>query len=563
MVSKKIIDEWLSPPFDKETQDSVKALLKNREKLEDAFYKSLEFGTGGLRGIMGVGTNRINKYTLGKSTQGLSKFLKKKFPAEKIKVVVAYDCRNNSKFFAKIVADIFTANNIHCYLFSDLRPTPELSFAVRHLKCHCGVVLTASHNPPEYNGYKVYGRDGGQLVPPDDKALINEIEETTYDEIQFAGNPDKLKFIDKELDDAYHQMVLKDAIIHDKDKSQLKIVFTSIHGTSITAIPQVLKKAGYKKVFIVKEQEKPDGDFPTVASPNPEEKEALNLAVKLADQKQADIVLGTDPDSDRLGVVIRDLNNNPYYLNGNQIMVVLTEYIVSKKKLSGNQFIASTIVSTPMIEMIAKAHKIQYKSCLTGFKWIARLIEIHPELDFIAGGEESFGYLVGSGVRDKDAVSTSLLVCELASELKLQGINIYDFLLKCFKKYGLFQERLLSITKKGKSGAENISKLMQDFRDKKTSKIGGINIQIIEDYKNSIRKNLKTKKKEEIYLPKSDVLIFSLEDGSRIALRPSGTEPKIKFYFSVNTYYDPKKSLKENQKGLDQKINLFIKDLID
>jgi len=562
MVSKKIIDEWLSAPFDQETQDSVKALVKNREKLEDAFYKSLEFGTGGLRGIMGVGTNRINKYTLGKSTQGLSKFLKKKFLTEKIKVVVAFDCRNNSKVFAKIVADVFTANNIYCYLFSDLRPTPELSFAVRHLKCHCGIVLTASHNPPEYNGYKVYGRDGGQLVPPDDKNLINEIEKTNYDEIQFEGNPGKLEYIDKELDNAYHQTVLKDAIMHDQDKGQLKIVFTPIHGTSITAIPQVLKKAGYKKVFIVKEQEKPDGDFPTVASPNPEEKEALNLAVKLADEKQADIVLGTDPDSDRLGVVIRDLNNNPYYLNGNQIMVVLTEYILSKKKLSGNQFIASTIVSTPMIEMIAKAYKIQYKSCLTGFKWIARLIEIHPELDFIAGGEESYGYLVGSGVRDKDAVSASLLVCELASELKLQGISIYDFLLKCFEKYGLYQERQVSITKKGKAGAENILKLMKNFRENPTFKIGGINILTIEDYKNSTRQNSKTKQKDEIYLPKSDVLIFILEDGSRIALRPSGTEPKIKFYFSVNTDYDNKKSLIENQKRLDQKINLFINDLV-
>ena len=563
MVSKKIIDEWLSAPFDQETQDSVKALVKNREKLEDAFYKSLEFGTGGLRGIMGVGTNRINKYTLGKSTQGLSKFLKKKFPAEKIKVVVAFDCRNNSKVFAKIVADIFTANNIYCFLFNDLRPTPELSFAVRHLKCHCGIVLTASHNPPEYNGYKVYGRDGGQLVPPDDKNLINEIKKTNYDEIKFEGNPGKLEFIDKELDNAYHQTVLKDAIMHDQDKGQLKIVFTSIHGTSITAIPQVLKKAGYKKVFIVKEQQKPDGDFPTVASPNPEEREALNLAVKLADQKKADIVLGTDPDSDRLGVVIRDLNNKPYYLNGNQIMVVLTEYILSKKQLNAKQFIASTIVSTPMIEMIAKAYKIQYKSCLTGFKWIARLIEIHPELDFIAGGEESYGYLVGSGVRDKDAVSASLLVCELASELKLQGINIYDFLLKCFEKYGLYQERQVSITKKGKAGAENILKLMKNFRENPTFKIGGINILNIEDYKNSTRQNLKTKQKDEIYLPKSDVLIFILEDGSRIALRPSGTEPKIKFYFSVNTDYDNKKSLIENQKRLDQKINLFINDLVD
>ncbi len=565
MISQEIIDEWLSAPFDLETQNSVKKLLKYPKKLEDAFYTSLKFGTGGMRGIMGVGTNRINKYTLGKSTQGLSKFLKKKYPAEELKVVIAFDCRRNSKSLAKIVADVFTANGIYCYLFSDLRPTPELSFSVRYLHAHCGIVLTASHNPPEYNGYKVYGKDGGQLVPPDDKVLINEIEKTTYKEIQYEGNPNLLNYIDKELDTAYHKTVLEDAKIHDKDKSQLKIVFTPIHGTSITAVPQVLKKAGYEQVFIVKEQEKPNGDFPTVVSPNPEEKEALNLAVKLAEQKQADIIIGTDPDSDRLGIVVRDLNQKPYYLNGNQTMVVLTEYILSKKQskklLNQNQFVASTIVSTPMIEIIAKAYKVKFKSCLTGFKWIAQLIENHPELNFVAGGEESFGYLVGSQIRDKDAVSASLLVCELASELKLKGRSIYDFLLECYKKYGMFHERLISITKEGKSGTDAISKLMEAYREKPPRKIGGIVIKTIKDYKNRII--LKNQKKEEIDLPKANVLIFILEDGSRIALRPSGTEPKIKFYFSVNTEYDPKKTWKEKQKELDQKIDLFINDLID
>jgi phosphoglucomutase len=566
MIPQEIIDEWLSAPFDQETQNSVKKLMKYPEKLEDAFYTSLNFGTGGMRGIMGAGTNRINKYTLGKSTQGLYIFLKKKYPTEQLKAVIAYDCRHQSQSLAKIVADVFTANGIYCYLFSELRPTPELSFAVRHLKTHCGIVLTASHNPPEYNGYKVYGKDGGQLVPPDDESLINEIEKTTYKEIKYAGNPSLLKYINHDLDNAYHQAVLDDAKIHDKDKSQIKIVFTPIHGTAITAVPQVLKKAGYKKIFVVKEQEKPNGDFPTVVSPNPEEKEALNLAVELAEQKKADVVFGTDPDSDRFGIVVRDFNQMPFYLNGNQIMVVLTEYILSKKKakklLSKNHFIASTIVSTPMIEIIANAYKVKFKSCLTGFKWIAQLIETHPELNFIAGGEESFGYLVGNKIRDKDAVSGILLACELASELKLQGKSMYDFLLECYEKYGIFQERLVSITKKGKAGANAISKLMEGFRYNPPKKIGGTLIQTIEDYKISSCINLKSQQKKQIYLPQADVLAFILEDGSRISLRPSGTEPKIKFYFSVNTYFNNLKSLDVQQKKLDQKIDLFINDLI-
>ena len=566
MISQEIIDEWLSAPFDLETQNSVKSLIKYPEKLEDAFYTSLKFGTGGMRGVMGVGTNRINKYTLGKSTQGLSNFLKKKYPSADLKSVIAFDCRHQSKGLAKIVADIFTANGIFCYLFSDLRPTPELSFAVRHLQAHCGIVITASHNPPEYNGFKVYGKDGGQLVPPDDKAIITEIEKTTYKEIRYKGYSNLLKYIDENLDSAYHQAVLEDAKMNDKDKSQLKIVFTPIHGTSITAIPQVLKMAGYKQIFVVKEQEKPNGDFPTVVSPNPEEKQALNLAVKLAEEKQADIILGTDPDSDRLGIVIRDFKQNPYYLSGNQIIVVLTEYLLSKKLtkklLNKNHFIASTIVSTPMMRLIANAYNIKFRICLTGFKWIAELIENESKLTFISGGEESFGFLVGSQVRDKDAVSASLLACELASELKSQGKSIYDFLLECYKKYGIFHERLLSITKEGKAGAEAISKLMQSFRNDPPEKIGGIIVQTIEDYKTSNSKNLKNNHKKEINLSKADVLIFILEDGSRIALRPSGTEPKIKFYFSVNCNYNSEKSLQEQHKKLDQKIDLFINDLI-
>ena len=372
MTIEERASKWLSKPFDENTQKEVKKLKEDPKKLEDAFYTSLKFGTGGMRGIMGVGTNRINKYTLGKSTQGLSNFLLKKYPDEQIKTVVAYDSRNNSKYFAEIVASIFTSNEILCYLFSDIRPTPELSFAVRYLKTHCGIVLTASHNPPNYNGYKVYGKDGGQLVPPDDKLIMNEIDNTSFDQIKFEGNKNLLHYIDKKIDSEYYNTILSEALMHNLDRSNLKIVFTPLHGTSITAIPQVFDLAGYKKRFIVKEQEKPDGNFPTVKSPNPEDKLALKMAVSLASEKNADIVIGTDPDSDRLGIVIRDLDNDWYYLNGNQIMVIFTEYLLCKLKknnqLSSNNFIASTIVSSPMISKLANEYGVKFKNCLTGLE---------------------------------------------------------------------------------------------------------------------------------------------------------------------------------------------------
>lgn len=567
MSLKKRVSEWLLPPFDSETQNSVKALKQDPKKLEDAFYTSLGFGTGGMRGILGVGTNRINKYTLGKNTQGLSDFLIQKYPNQNLKVVIAYDCRHQSQELAKVVADIFTANGIYCYLFNELRPTPELSFAVRHLKAHCGIVLTASHNPPQYNGYKVYNIDGGQLVPPDDQAIIRKIEQTTYSNIKYKGNPNLLEYISDEIDNAYYQAVLKDALVHDLDKTELNIVFTSIHGTSIKALPQVLKKAGYKNLHIVKEQAEPDGNFPTVNSPNPEEQDALKMAVALAEKENADLVIGTDPDADRLGIVVQDLNQNWYYLNGNQIMVILTEYLLSKKQakkqLSSHHFIASTIVSSPMLKIMAEAYKIQFKSCLTGFKWIAKLIQDHPELDFIGGGEESFGYLVGSQVRDKDAISASLLVCELASELKSHEKSIYTFLMECYQKYGVYFERLQSLTYEGKTGAETIQQLMTRFRNNPPQQIAGIAVETLEDYQTSFSTELKNQQKTLINLPKADVLIFVLKDGSRIALRPSGTEPKIKFYFSVNSRFDLKKTWQEQQQELDMKIDLFVNDLID
>jgi phosphoglucomutase len=553
------IAQWLRTPFDQQTQNQVALLAKNPKEAEDAFYKDLEFGTGGMRGIMGVGTNRINKYTLGKNTQGLSEYLKEQHPNEKICAVIAYDCRHQSKELAKICADIFTANGIHCYLFSDLRPTPELSFAVRHLNAQCGIVLTASHNPPEYNGYKVYGKDGGQLVPPHDEAISQRILDTAFESIQFDGNPALLQYIDKEIDTAYQKDVLNSALFDKRKNKPLKIVFTPIHGTSITALPQVLEQAGYDKLTIVKEQIDPNGDFPTVKSPNPEEQEALKMAVALANEKNADLVIGTDPDADRFGLVVKDAESAWCYLNGNQIMAVLTDFLLQKRAaentLNSNCFIASTVVSTPLIQQIAVHHGVQYKNTLTGFKWIAKLIEDFPELEFIGGGEESFGYLVGDSVRDKDAISASLLACEIANEAKNNGSSFFELLIECYKKYGAYKERLVSITKKGKEGVEYIAQQMENFRKSPPKSIGGFEVIILEDYLHLTSYNFKRKEEEKLQYSPSNVLIFKLEDGTKIALRPSGTEPKIKYYFSVNQKFDPDQSWKEQEKTLEIRLD--------
>ena len=553
------IAQWLRTPFDQQTQNQVALLAKNPKEAEDAFYKDLEFGTGGMRGIMGVGTNRINKYTLGKNTQGLSEYLKEQHPNEKICAVIAYDCRHQSKELAKICADIFTANGIHCYLFSDLRPTPELSFAVRHLNAQCGIVLTASHNPPEYNGYKVYGKDGGQLVPPHDEAISQRILDTAFESIQFDGNPALLQYIDKEIDTAYQKNVLNSALFDKSKDKPLKIVFTPIHGTSITALPQVLEQAGYDKLTIVKEQIDPNGDFPTVKSPNPEEQEALKMAVALANEKNADLVIGTDPDADRFGLVVKDAESAWCYLNGNQIIAVLTDFLLQKKAaentLNSNCFIASTVVSTPLIQQIAVHHGVQYKNTLTGFKWIAKLIEDFPELEFIGGGEESFGYLVGDSVRDKDAISASLLACEIANEAKNNGSSFFELLIECYKKYGAYKERLVSITKKGKEGVEYIAEQMENFRKSPPKSIGGIDVMILEDYLHLTSYNFKRKEEEKLQYSPSNVLIFKLEDGTKIALRPSGTEPKIKYYFSINQKFDPDQSWKEQEKTLEIRLD--------
>ena len=559
MNFKNRMTPWMRPPFDQETQNQVAQLSQSPEEAEDAFYKDLEFGTGGMRGIMGVGTNRINKYTLGKNSQGIAEYLLEEYPNTDIRVVIAYDCRNQSQELAKICAEIFTANGIHCFLFSDLRPTPELSFAVRHLKAQCGIVLTASHNPPEYNGYKVYGQDGGQLVPPQDHQISQKIKNTPFESIKFKGDKNLLEFIDEKIDSAYQKDVLTSALFDTGRNKPLKIVFTPIHGTSITALPQVLKQAGYDKVSIVEEQLKPNGNFPTVVSPNPEEREALQMAVALATEKGADLVIGTDPDADRFGLVVKDNHSEWYYLNGNQIMAVLTDYLLQKraraKKLHSNCFIASTVVSTPMIQKMAEHYGVQYKNTLTGFKWIAKLIEDFPDLEFIGGGEESFGYLVGDSVRDKDAISASLLACEIANEALQNGSSFFELLMECYRKYGAYKEHLVSITKKGKQGVEYIAKQMENFRVNPPQTINGIRVVVLEDYHNLTSYNFELKQQQPLDFSPSNVLIFKLADGTKIALRPSGTEPKIKYYFSVNQKFDSKLSWKAQEAILDQHLN--------
>ena len=559
MNFKNRMSPWMRPPFDQETQNQVAQLSQSPEEAEDAFYKDLEFGTGGMRGIMGVGTNRINKYTLGKNSQGIAEYLLEEYPNTDIRVVIAYDCRNQSQELAKICAEIFTANGIHCFLFSDLRPTPELSFAVRHLKAQCGIVLTASHNPPEYNGYKVYGQDGGQLVPPQDHQISQKIKNTPFESIKFKGDKNLLEFIDEKIDSAYQKDVLTSALFDTGRNKPLKIVFTPIHGTSITALPQVLKQAGYDKVSIVEEQLKPNGNFPTVVSPNPEEREALQMAVALATEKGADLVIGTDPDADRFGLVVKDNHSEWYYLNGNQIMAVLTDYLLQKraraKKLHSNCFIASTVVSTPMIQKMAEHYGVQYKNTLTGFKWIAKLIEDFTDLEFIGGGEESFGYLVGDSVRDKDAISASLLACEIANEALQNGSSFFELLMECYRKYGAYKEHLVSITKKGKQGVEYIAKQMENFRVNPPQTINGIRVVVLEDYHNLTSYNFELKQQQPLDFSPSNVLIFKLADGTKIALRPSGTEPKIKYYFSVNQKFDSKLSWKAQEAILDQHLN--------
>lgn len=570
-IDKHILDqvnEWLTPVFDDSTQEVIKQMMTSSPKeLEDSFYKNLEFGTGGMRGIMGVGTNRINKYTLGKNTQGLSNYMKRVFAGEELKVAIAYDCRNNSNTLAKVVANVFSANGIKVYLFSEMRPTPELSFAVRYLDCHAGIVLTASHNPPEYNGYKVYWQDGGQLVPPQDKEIIDEIESLQYSDINFEANENFIEYIDTKIDEAFWKSTVENASFNTPQtaKDNLKIVYTSLHGTSIKSIPNVLASAGYKDVNIVSEQAEPNGNFPTVKSPNPEEPEALSMAIDLANKIDADIVVGTDPDSDRLGVAVRDLNGNIKLLSGNQTMVIMTAFLLEQwkraGKITGKEFVGSTIVSTPMMLDLAEAYGVECKVGLTGFKWIAKFIKDFPELQFIGGGEESFGYMVGDNVRDKDAVAAILLICEIAALAKASGSSIFEELINLFIDFGFYKEHLISITKKGIEGANEIKQMMIDLRENPLKEITNQRVVCIEDYQTSKGKDFMNGDEFEISIPKSNVLIYYLEDGSKICARPSGTEPKIKFYISVNSPLHYRTEYQNVEKLLDDKIAKIIAEM--
>jgi len=567
MSEKNLINSnysiWTSPTFDEKTISKVKKLKQNNiEEFNDSFYTDLSFGTGGMRGIVGLGPNRVNVYTFGRNTQGISNYIYNNYKKEFKSVVIAYDCRNQSEFLANKVAEIFSANNIKVFLFSSLRPTPELSYALVKLNCICGIVITASHNPPEYNGYKVYWEDGGQIVTPVDEKLILEINNTNYSAIKFEKNQNLIELIDENIDENFIKDSIKNGKIGTSKRNNYKIVFTPLHGSSHMIGPRVLKQAGYKNIKIVEEQASPNGNFPTVKSPNPEDTESLKMALNLAKANDSDIFIGTDPDADRLGIGIKDNSGKYITLNGNQIMIVLTEYLLNKFKGDLNQsyFIGSTVVSTPMIKSLAKAYDVDLKIGLTGFKWIAKMINDYPNQKFIGGGEESFGYLVGDFVRDKDAITSSLLACELGSECKSKGISLFDYLINCYVKYGFFKERLISIEKKGINGLKEIKDIMKVLRNKPINKLAGSELILIQDFEKSEELNLKNGIKSILDYPKSNVLIFECKDGTRVAVRPSGTEPKIKFYFSVNMILESKKMFEISNKILDKKIDNLVNE---
>ncbi|MGB6083523.1 phospho-sugar mutase [Moheibacter sp.] len=556
---------WLGEHYDETTREEVQHLIDtDLQLLEDAFYKDLEFGTGGMRGIMGVGTNRINRYTLGAATQGLANYLKKQFPDKEKSVAIAYDVRNNSELFARIVADILTGNAIKVHLFESFRPTPELSFTVRHLKCDAGIVLTASHNPPEYNGYKVYWNDGGQIVPPQDNEIIAEVGNVQPHQIQFHGNDRLLNVIGREIDDLFIEASIRNIGFTNKGKEDVKIVFTPIHGTSIAIIPEALKRAGFTNVHIVEEQAVPSGNFPTVQSPNPEEPAALKMAIDLANEIDADIVIGTDPDADRLGIAVRNFHGKMVLLNGNQTNTVLTDYLLEQRQndgMDGTEFIGSTIVTSDIFYDLAEYYNVECKVGLTGFKWIADMIrKAEGKQKFIGGGEESFGFMVGDFVRDKDSVTSTLLACEIAANAKANDSSFFEELLTIYTKTKFYLEDLMSITKRGKDGAAEIRQMMADFRANPPASFDGSKVIRLDDYQISISKNLVTGEEKTIDIPKSNVLIFYTEDGSKIAARPSGTEPKIKFYFSVKTNLDEISDFEWKEDELQAKIERLKKE---
>jgi phosphoglucomutase len=567
---QKKVNAWLSGNFDEKTKDDIRQLQdENPGQLEDAFYKNLEFGTGGLRGVMGVGTNRMNKYTVGMATQGYLNYLRQSFPGEEIRVAIAHDSRNNSRFFAETTANVFAANGIKVFLFDDLRPTPELSFAIRNLKCHGGVVCTASHNPKEYNGYKAYWNDGAQLVPPHDKNVIHEVEKiASVDDVKWSGGEQNITIIGKDIDEKYMEMVKSLSVYPEiiQKQNDLKIVYTPIHGSGIKLVPEVLKRFGFSNVNIVEEQMKPDGNFPTVGYPNPEEKETMSIGLKKAEQLNADILLGTDPDADRVGIGVKDNNGEWILMNGNQTAVLAFNYMIEARKTKGiarpNDMVVKTIVTTDMIDEIAAKNGVTCYNVLTGFKWIAELIrEKEGKENYVIGGEESFGLMIGDKIRDKDAVSAVALICEMAAYEREKGRSLYQKMIDLYIEYGLYLEDLISITKKGMDGAKQIAAMMEEFRNNPPKMIDGLPVVELLDYEKSIGRNLATDETWEIKLPKSNVLQFLLGDKTKISARPSGTEPKIKFYFSVNGKLDNANEFDSVQFGLKQKIQRIIKEL--
>lgn len=564
------VDKWLDGNYDLATKEEIRRMQReNPDTLADAFYQDLSFGTGGLRGIMGVGTNRINKYTIGMCTQGFANYLKKSFPDQEIKVAIAHDSRNNSRFFAETTANVFAANGIKVYLFESLRPTPELSFTIRYLNCNAGVNCTASHNPKEYNGYKAYWNDGGQLVPPHDKAVIAEVEAIqSIDDVKWEGSKGNITLIGSDVDEAYIKMVKGLSVQPDVIEKQkdLGIIYTPIHGTGIKLVPQVLKEFGFTNLSVVEEQSEPNGDFPTVVYPNPEESEAMNLGLKLATDTNGDILCGTDPDADRVGIAVKDDKGEWILMNGNQTALLAFTYMMEARKEKGiakpNDMVVKTIVTTDAIHKVAQKMNVKCYDVLTGFKWIAELIkEKEGKEHYIIGGEESFGLMVGDKVRDKDAVSAVAILCEMAAVEKNKGRTLFDKLIELYIEYGFYYESLVSITKKGMKGQEEIAEMMQQYRENPPKQINGITVKELLDYQTHVGKNLDTNEEWKITLPKSNVLQFILEDGTKISARPSGTEPKIKFYFSVNTKLESKENYYDKLDELKGKVDAIIGDM--
>ena len=564
------VDSWLKGNYDEATKAEIRKMqADNPTELGDAFYKNLEFGTGGLRGIMGVGTNRINQYTVGMATQGFANYLIKMFPNQQLRIAVAHDSRNNSRLFAEITANVMAANGIQVFLFEALRPTPELSFTIRHMAFHGGVVCTASHNPKEYNGYKAYYNDGGQLVPPHDKNVIIEVEKIAgVDDVKWKGGEHNIHLIGEEMDKAYVAMVKSLSVYPDviqKQKS-LKIVYTPIHGTGITMVPRVLKSYGFENVILVDEQIEPNGNFPTVVYPNPEESEAMSLGLKKAKEIDADILLGTDPDADRVGIGVKDHHGNWVLMNGNQTAVLAFNYMIEARKKKGlakeNDMVVKTVVTTDMIDIIASKSSINCYNVLTGFKWIAELIKSkeHNE-NYVIGGEESYGLMIGNQLRDKDAVSAVAILCEMAAYEKEAGKTLFSKLVELYVEHGLFREHLISITKKGRDGQAQIAAMMEKYRKTPPSTLGGVKVVGLYDYETKEAKDLKSGQVCTIDLPKSNVLQFVLEDGSKISARPSGTEPKIKFYFSVQDRLDKIENFDTAWKNAGKRIDAIISDL--